>query len=183
MQWEYGSYPPELFTTKGSLKPNLKVPRFVLIFLQNASNQQASLKTWNFHGNQVGLFRRNNIFCQQRCCRKYNRRTHRHSRIRAKMCRKRGNTFKYFCPWLLNLLNRICILLIDTLQKLYLQHTPDQDSIPASCLCRGALLDWSETVPAKCLLLSIKYGLSFQREITAQSAKCCKHFPARRFRS
>lgn len=114
---------------------------------------------------------------------KYNRRTHRHSRIRAKMCRKRGNTFKYFCPWLLNLLNRICILLIDTLQKLYLQHTPDQDSIPASCLCRGALLDWSETVPAKCLLLSIKYGLSFQRGITAQSAKCCKHFPARHFRS
>lgn len=115
-----GSVGPPLLNyshQKTSFKPNLKVPRFVLIFLQNASNQQAALKTWNFHENQVSLSRRNNIFCQQRCCRKYNRRTHRHSRIRTKMSRKRGNTFKYFCPGLLKLLNRICVFLIDTLQQ------------------------------------------------------------------
>lgn len=141
------------------------------------------LKRGIFMKNPLALFRRNSIFCQQRCCRKYNRRTHGHSRIRAKMHRKRGITFKYFFPWLLKLLNRIFVLLNDTLQNLYLQQSPEQESISASCLCQGAVADWSEAVPAKCLLLSIKYGLSFQQGITAQSAKCCKHFPARHFRS
>lgn len=49
-----------------------KFPDLFWFFLQNASNRQASLKTWNFHENQIALFRKNSIFCQQRCCRKYN---------------------------------------------------------------------------------------------------------------
>lgn len=99
--------------------------------------------SWNriFMKNPLALFRRNSIFCQQRCCRKYNRRTHGHSRIRAKMHRKRGNTFKYFCPWLLKLLKRIFVLLNDTLQNLYLQQSPEQESISGSCV----RLEWSCT--------------------------------------
>lgn len=134
MQWECGSSPPELFTPKGSLKPNLKVPRFVLIFYKMPPISRLLLKHRIFMKNPLALFRRNSIFCQQRCCRKYNRRTHGHSRIRAKMHRKRGNTFKYSCPWLLKLLKRIFVLLNDTLQNLYLQQSPEQESISGSCV-------------------------------------------------
>lgn len=58
MQWECGSSPPELFTPKGSLKPNLKVPRFVLIFYKMPPISRLLLKH--------GIFTKIKLLCLER---------------------------------------------------------------------------------------------------------------------